>query len=366
MVFPVLIVKNVKKYLNYSLFFAIVLCFVWDERNLSLGISVQKLTKTYRSTKRRWGLIPVSRKETTALKAIDFTVKKGETVGLLGPNGAGKTTTIKILSTLVLPDSGQVLVNGFDVVHESTNVRASIGVITGGERSIYHKLTGRENLILFGRLYRLNKTQAKERADQLLGIMELGEKSDIKCEDYSTGQRMKIVFARSLIHDPPTLLYDEPTLGLDPAFAQDIRKLIRTKLRDKSILLCTHYMQEADYLCDRIDLINEGEIVASGTPSKLKQSVHDYDILTLQIQGLISENAFSKLSGISKVTISTDSAEISMVRLHTEEGAEIVRRVLDTVDEQGGKVLRFGFEEPTLDDVFIQKTGRRISNDEKT
>jgi ABC-2 type transport system ATP-binding protein len=360
-----LIVASVKKILKLPFLFAIVLRAAWDERNLSLGISVQKLTKTYRSTKRRWAVIPVSRKETTALKAIDFTVKKGETVGLLGPNGAGKTTTIKILSTLVLPDSGQAFVNGFDVVQQPTDVRASIGVITGGERSIYHKLTGRENLILFGRLYRLNKTQAKERADQLLGIMELEEKADIKCEDYSSGQRMKIVFARSLIHDPPTLLYDEPTLGLDPAFARDIRKLIRTKLRDKSILLCTHYMQEADYLCDRIDLINKGEIVASGTPRKLKQSVHDYDILTLQIQGLISEKAFGNLPGISKITISTDATELSKVRLHTEDGAAIVRRVLDVVDNQGGKVLRFGFEEPTLDDVFIQKTGRRISNDEK-
>ncbi len=329
---------------------------------MNLGISVRKLTKTYRSTKRKYGVVPVSKRETKALKGIDFKVQRGEIVGLLGPNGAGKTTTIKILSTLVLPDSGEATVNGFNVVRQPTEARATIGVITGGERSIYHKLSGRENLIFFGRLYRLTRNEAKERADELLGLMGLQEKADIKCEDYSSGMKMKIVFARSLLHDPPTLLYDEPTLGLDPGFAREIRQLVRDKLRDKCILLTTHYMNEADFLCDRIDLLHEGQIVASGTPAELKRQTRDFDVLTLQIKGIVRVKPFKGIPGVSKVTVNSDASDATTVRVHVRDGAAVLRRFLDTVEAQGGKVLRFAFDEPTLDDVFIQKTGRRITN----
>jgi ABC-2 type transport system ATP-binding protein len=330
---------------------------------LSLGIEVQKLSKIYKSTKRRFGVIPVSRSEVHALNSIDFNVSLGETVGLLGPNGAGKTTCIKILSTLVLPDKGSVAVNGFDVVRQPTEVRSSIGVITGGERSVYYKLTGRENLILFGRLYRLTRSEAKEQADELLGMMDLSEKADIKCEDYSTGMRMKIVFARSLIHDPPILLYDEPTLGLDPAFAHEIRQFIRDKLNDKCILLATHYMREADFLCDRIDLLHEGNIVASGSPEELKRGIRDFDILNISVQGIIREDAFQNLTGVTQVTVTTDVSDMSMIRVHVNDGASIMRQLLETVEAQGAKVVHLAFEEPTLDDVFIQKVGRRIAND---
>jgi len=330
---------------------------------LTSGIEIHNLSKIYKSTNRRWGVIPVSRSEVRALNAINFTVKMGETVGLLGPNGAGKTTCIKILSTLVLPDSGTVTVNGYDVVRNPTEVRATIGVITGGERSIYYKLTGRENLILFGRLYRLSHAVAKERADELLEMVGLKEKANIKCEDYSTGMRMKIVFARSLIHNPPVLLYDEPTLGLDPAFAQEIRQFIREKLSAKCILLATHYMKEADFLCDRIELLHEGNIVASGSPSDLKRSIRDFDILNLNVQGIVREDAFQNLPGVTKVTVTTDASDISLIRLHVHNGASIMRQLLEIVEKQDAKVTGLTFDETTLDDVFIQKVGRRIADD---
>ena len=328
---------------------------------MSTGIDIRKLVKTFTSTKRRFGIIPSGHVETRALKGIDFAVGKGETVGLLGPNGAGKTTTIKILSTLILPDAGEVRVNGFDVVRQPTQVRASIGVITGGERSVYYKLSGRENLILFGRLYRLPRAEAKERADELLDMMGLSKKADEQCEDYSTGMRMKIVFARSLVHDPPTLMFDEPTLGLDPAFAREIRQFIRTKLHNKCILLTTHYMNEADFLCDRILLLHEGQIVASGTPTELKRSIREHDILALHIKGRIARRPLEKLPGVSRVAVTPDVSGTSTLRLHVLDGAAVIRQLLDAVETQGAKVLRFEFEEPTLDDVFIQKTGRRIA-----
>lgn len=328
---------------------------------MNSGIDVRKLVKTFKSTKRRFGIIPSGHVETRALKGIDFTIERGETVGLLGPNGAGKTTTIKILSTLILPDAGEARVNGFDVVRQPTQVRASIGVVTGGERSVYYKLSGRENLILFGRLYRLPRAEAKERADELLAMMDLSKKADEQCEDYSTGMRMKIVFARSLVHDPPVLMFDEPTLGLDPTFARGIREFIRTKLNHKCILLTTHYMNEADFLCGRILLLHEGQIVAAGTPMELKRSIREHDILAVHIKGRIARRPLQKIPGVARVTVAADVAGSSTIRLHVEEGPALVRRVLDAVEIQGAKVLRFEFEEPTLDDVFIQKTGRRIA-----
>jgi ABC-2 type transport system ATP-binding protein len=331
---------------------------------LTSGIDVRKLVKTFRSTKRRFGVIPSGHVETRALKGIDFTVSRGETVGLLGPNGAGKTTTIKILGTLILPDAGEVRVNGFDVVRQPTQVRASIGVVTGGERSVYYKLSGRENLILFGRLYRLPRAEAKKRADELLDMMDLTEKADEQCEDYSTGMRMKIVFARSLIHDPPTLMFDEPTLGLDPTFAREIRDFIRRKLRHKSILLTTHYMNEADFLCDRILLLHEGQIVASGTPAELKHSIREHDVLAVHVRGRVATKPLAKMPGVARVAVTADVSGTSTIRLHVEEGSALVRRLLDAIEMHGANVLRFEFEEPTLDDVFIQKTGRRIEEHE--
>jgi ABC-2 type transport system ATP-binding protein len=331
---------------------------------LTTGIDIRKLAKTFRTTKRRWGIVPSGHTDTQALREINLKVTKGERLGLLGPNGAGKTTLIKILGTLILPDSGRALVNGFDVVRQPTRVRASIGVVTGGERSIYYKLSGRENLILFGRLYQLPRSEAKERADELLGLMGLSEKADVQCEDYSTGMRMKIVFARSLLHDPPTLLFDEPTLGLDPAFARELREFIRDKMRDKCILLTTHYMNEADFVCDRIVLLHEGQIIASGTPAELKQSIREHDILTVQVAGVITAKPLEALPGVSAVSVTPSASNTASVRLHVNDGAAILRQLLDAIEDQRAKVLRFEFEEPTLDDVFIRKTGRRIEDHE--
>jgi ABC-2 type transport system ATP-binding protein len=326
------------------------------------AVEIEDLSKTFISVRRRAIVIPVERKKVEALRSVSLDIPKGQIYGLLGPNGAGKTTLIKCLATLVLPTSGTARVNGYDVLNESTYARASMGVCQGNERSIYWKLSARENIIFFAKLYRMPHNEAKERADELLGRMGLLEKADEKAENLSHGMRMKIVFARSLIHDPPVLLFDEPTQGLDPTFASDLRNYIREKLRDKTILLTTHYMHEADMLCDKIALINEGEIKSFGTPHELKEGVRDYDSLHMRVAGVPNIERIKAMEDVLSATMSTRNGHSELV-VTAANGYELVHALLNHFHKiEDVKVEHFEIKEPSLDDVFLQLTGRRIED----
>lgn len=205
-----------------------------------------------------------------AIEGVSFEVAKGEIFGLLGPNGAGKTTTVAILTTLLLPDGGEARVAGFDVVKEANEVRRRIGVVTQ-KFILYDKLTALENLTFFARLYGMNVREAKERARELLELIGLRGWEDKLVGTFSTGMKQKLAIVRALIHDPEVIFLDEPTLGLDPFTSSFVRKLIRSLVKDgRTVILTTHYMNEAEQLCDRIAIMDNGRVVTVGSPYELK------------------------------------------------------------------------------------------------
>ncbi len=224
-------------------------------------IEVRSLSKSF--TVKEGPLFRKKAKTVTALDEVSFSVKKGEIFGLLGPNGAGKTTTIKTICTLIQPTSGEVYVNGHDVEKDSQRARQDLGVMLTGDRTLYWKLTGRENLEYFSALYHMDRKHAKERIHELLKLVGLEERQDTLVENYSTGMRMRLSFIKGILHEPPVLLLDEPTMSLDPQSARLIRETIQDlRKQGHAILLTTHYMEEADQLSDRVAVIDHGKIIA--------------------------------------------------------------------------------------------------------
>jgi len=227
------------------------------------AIVVSDLHRVYHTSK---GILRKTRHAVEAVKGISFDVEFGELFGLVGPNGAGKTTTIKMLTTLLTPTSGTARVLGFDIVKDVVEIRRRIGIIFGGERGLYYRVSGRENLRYFADLYGVPLSKREKRIGQLLDMVGLSDRADSKVEEYSRGMKQRLHIAKGLINDPQLVFMDEPTIGLDPQAARDTRAMIKQLVeKGKTILLTTHYMFEADELCRRIGVISNGEISRTET-----------------------------------------------------------------------------------------------------
>ena len=247
---------------------------------------------------RRLGREPDRRERFRAVDGIDLRVEPGEIFGVLGPNGAGKTTTLRMLATLLEPTSGEARVLGIDVRERPREVRARLGAMLSGERSLYWKLTGRENLEYFAALYHVPPRETRARIDRALAEVKLSDRADDYVERYSTGMRQRLALARALLPDPPLLILDEPTVGLDPQAARDLRDRVRDLRRQgRTVLLTTHYMEEADQLCDRVAIIDHGRIVALDTPAALKREFAGPERVEQVVRQSTLEDAFISLTG---------------------------------------------------------------------
>ncbi len=315
------------------------------------AIAVENLVRTYRSRK---GMFRRRTTTVEALRGIDFAVEPGELFGLLGPNGAGKTTTIKILTTLLLPSSGTARVLGLDPAKQSRDVRRRIGYVFGGDRGMYDRLSALDNLRYFADLYRVPAATKRRRIDELLALVGLTGREGERVETYSRGMRQRLHIARGLLHDPEVLFLDEPTIGLDPVGARELRDTISgLRAAGKTILLTTHYMFEADVLCDRIAVIANGRIVAAGTPADLKAGVANRAIVEIETFGA-EEQTFERLRavpGVTAVAVETrDQAQVVLVQ--SPAGTEIVQALLRELD--GSTVGKVVTREPTLEDAYVE------------
>lgn len=292
------------------------------------------------------------------LDGINLQVEKGTMLALLGPNGAGKTTTIRILSTLLQPDSGEVLVNGIDVVRDAGKVRSSIG-LTGQYAAVDEYLTGRENLEMMGRLYHLSKADSKRRAQELLEQFDLVEASKRITKTYSGGMRRRLDLAASLVATPPIIFLDEPTTGLDPRSRLAMWAVIEQLMADgATILLTTQYLEEADKLADRIAVIDHGKVIAEGTSDELKSKVGK-DRLELIIK---SESNFDMAVQTIGVESAKVNAEDRMISVATDGSVSELKKVLDKLEKAGIGIESLSLHKPTLDDVFLHLTGHEAKD----
>jgi ABC-2 type transport system ATP-binding protein len=315
------------------------------------AISAQHLCKVFKVTK---GTLRRTKKEVVAVKDVSFEVDYGELFGLVGPNGAGKTTTIKMLTTMLIPTSGKATVLGYDVEKDVTKVREKIGIVLGGERGLYTRVSAIDNLRYFADLYGVPVSVREKRIKELLEFMGLADRAKDRVETYSKGMKQRLHLARGLINDPQVIFLDEPTIGLDPEIAKETRDMIKELVeKGKTILLTTHYMFEADELCKRVAIIRNGEIVALDTPEGLKKYVMDTSVVEVEGFG-ITEQEVAKFKEIKDVlSVSADLSENKQVlKIQTPKGSEIISAVQEIL--KNSRIYDLKIKEPTLEDAYLR------------
>jgi len=334
---------------------------------MSLAIEAIGLTKDFEKGRRtilqRLRREADQRETFRAVDGIDLRVAEGEVFGLLGPNGAGKTTTMRMLATLLEPTSGTATVLGHDLVHGARDIRRRLGAVLSGERSLYWKLTARENLEYFAALYHVPRARTAERIAQILEVVHLTDRADDYVEKFSTGMRQRLVLARALLPAPSLLLLDEPTVGLDPQAARDLRERV-LQLRDegRTVLLTTHYMEEADQLCDRIAIVDHGRIVALDTPDGLKRGLHANEVVRLEVSAPEGSDPrlVDRVRSAGEITHRERTDGSLHLTVHCGSARDLVPVVIDAARAESGEVRNIQVLPVSLEDVFIALTGRAL------
>lgn len=282
-----------------------------------------------------------------ALDNLNLDIKRGELLGIIGPNGAGKTTAIRMVCCILKPDKGEIMINGYSIHKDPLKIKSMIGYLPE-EPNLYERFKAKDLLKYFAELYGVSKEDIDGRIDELLELVGMTDRRDDRINTFSKGLRQRISVARALIHNPDIIILDEPTMGLDPATANSIRNFISDLKGQKTMILCTHYMQEADALCDRVAILNKGKVIDVGTPEYLKSRIHGDLILKVKITKTedveIFKNQIMQFQSVRAVDFIAEEFLISL---------KYRKDISDIIDIFGNKVLSVNTKEPTLEDVFI-------------
>jgi ABC-2 type transport system ATP-binding protein len=336
------------------------------------AIAMRDLTKTYKSKikdpEQSTLFFRRKNRNVTAVDHLNLEIRKGELFGLLGRNGAGKTTLVKILCTLLPPDSGTASVNGFDVVKQQMQVKQSIGTLFSvGERGFFWRLTGYRNLEFYAAVNNVPRSGRKERIMQVLDLVGMKDNAFELFQRYSGGMKRKLALARALLADPPVLLLDEPTTGLDVVSSRNIREFIKkdlSKKAGKTVLYTTHYVEEAAQICDRVAIMHQGHLIALDTPKGLESRAKKGEVLDVVVKNM-SEKQVEQLKaveGIVSVSAEVQDSVLGQTRLRLRlENVDEVAGIFDFFFKEKIKIVNFKREEPTLEDAFIELTGSGAS-----
>lgn len=305
--------------------------YISGDKTFAVSVRVEKLTKNFGTF--------------TAVREVSFEVYEGEIFGLLGPNGAGKTTLVMMLATLLKPTSGKAIVAGYDVVKEASKVRKKIGIVFQ-DTTLDLELTAKENLDFHARLYGLSREERKRRIEEVLELVELADKADMPVKKFSGGMKRRLEIARGLMHFPKLLFLDEPTIGLDAVTRRKIGEYIAEAKNETTIMLTTHYIEEAEKLCDRVAIMDRGKIVALDNPKKLIDTAEN--VIVLEGSG------FDKAKDV--LTEYNYAVSEKFLRIYTKNGEKMLPTIISLVVEKGAKIESARIEKPTLEDVFIQLT----------